>query len=68
MFGGANGKSTKYEIKNDTYIFEIETYCWHKINTKGDIPPPRAAHSACAINEEYLAIFGGTDENNEFFT
>ena len=66
MFGGANGKSTKYEIKNDTYIFETETYRWHKINTKGDIPPPRAAHSACPINEEYLAIFGGTDENNEF--
>jgi hypothetical protein len=31
----------------------------------GDIPPPRAAHSACAINEELLAIFGGAGLNGE---
>ena len=59
LFGGAKGYSSNYDIKNDTYIFKIQENTWVKISPVGDIPPPRAAHSACAINEEHLAIFGG---------
>jgi len=59
LFGGAKVYSSNYDIKNDTYIFKIQENTWVKISPVGDIPPPRAAHSACAINEEHLAIFGG---------
>ena len=31
-----------------------------KLNPIGDIPPARAAHAACAIDHNHLAIFGGT--------
>ena len=63
LFGGANGNNTKFEIKNDTYLFQIKNCTWIKIYPKGDLPSPRAVHSACPINEYNLAIFGGTDQN-----
>ena len=60
LFGGAKGYSSDYEIKNDVYIFKIQENTWIKLNPTGDIPPARAAHSACALNNNHLAIFGGT--------
>ena len=60
LFGGAKGYSSDYEIKNDVYIFKIQENTWIKLNPIGDIPPARAAHSACALNNKHLAIFGGT--------
>ena len=42
------------------YIFKIQENTWIKLNPIGDIPPARAAHSACALNNNHLAIFGGT--------
>ena len=65
MFGGAKGYSSSYDIKNDTYIFKTKESTWVKINPGGDIPPARAAHAACAINEEHLAIIGGAGESCE---
>ena len=60
LFGGAKGYSSDYEIKNDVYIFKIQENTWVKLNPIGDIPPARAAHSACALKDNHLAIFGGT--------
>ena len=60
LFGGANGYSSDYDIKNDVYIFKTQENTWIKLNPIGDIPPARAAHSACALKGNHLAIFGGT--------
>ena len=60
LFGGANGYSSDYDIKNDVYIFKTHENTWIKLNPVGDIPPARAAHSACALKGNHLAIFGGT--------
>ena len=60
LFGGAKGYSSDYEIKNDVFIFKTQENTWVKLNPIGDIPPARAAHSACALDENHLAIFGGT--------
>ena len=60
LFGGAKGYSSDYEIKNDVFIFKTQENTWVKLNPIGDIPPARAAHSACALDETHLAIFGGT--------
>ena len=60
LFGGAKGYSSKYEIKNDVYVFKIKENTWIKLNPIGDIPPARAAHAACALKDNHLAIFGGT--------
>ena len=65
LFGGAKGYSSNYDIKNDTYIFKIQENTWVKISPNGDIPPPRAAHAACAIDQEHLAIFGGAGIGGE---
>ena len=43
----------------------MENYTWIKIKPKGNIPSPRAAHAACKINNEHLAMFGGTNENGD---
>ena len=43
----------------------MENYSWIKIKPKGNIPSPRAAHAACKINNEHLAMFGGTNENGD---
>jgi len=60
LFGGAKGYSSDYDIKNDVYIFKTQENTWIKLNPIGDIPPARAAHSACALKGNHLAIFGGT--------
>lgn len=65
LFGGAKGYSSNYDIKNDTYIFKIKENTWVKLSPVGELPPPRAAHSSCAINENHLAIFGGAGVGGE---
>ncbi len=60
---GAKGLSSHYEICNDTYIFKIKENTWVKINPVGDIPCARAAHSACAIDINHMAIYGGATLN-----
>jgi hypothetical protein len=63
LFGGAKGLSSNYDICNDCYIFKIHENTWVKITPTGEIPCARAAHAACAISQNYLAIFGGAALN-----
>ena len=63
LFGGAKGLSYQYDLCNDCYIFKTEENTWIKINPSGDIPCPRAAHAAAAIDSNHLAIFGGARQS-----
>ena len=63
LFGRGKGLSSHYEICNDTYIFKIRENTWVKINPVGDIPCARAVNSACALDINHMAIYGGTTLN-----
>lgn len=60
LFGGAVSDNGKYNITNDTFIYDLSTKRWRKINNaKGDIPAERAAHAAATVSANELAVFGG---------
>ena len=62
LFGGAVEKNKKVYYLDDTYIFNILTKIWIKLNFKIS-PPKRAAHGAAANYDYQMVIFGGsTDE------
>lgn len=60
LFGGARADQT-YQITNDIYSFDSKTGSWTKVISKDnrDIPSPRAAHGATAIENLQIVIFGG---------
>ena len=65
LFGGSVGNSHKLNYNNETFTYNILTKIWKKINIKNPdtIPSGRAAHSACAIGEGKMAIYGGSIAN-----
>lgn len=52
-------------ITNDVYEYKIKENIWIKLNPLGYIPSPRAAHAACALKNNHLAIFGGSCSEGE---
>jgi N-acetylneuraminic acid mutarotase len=59
VFGGhyfSGGDS--FEYLNETWLLDIESLEWHKINCSGDIPGPRYAHTAHILGSR-MFIFGG---------
>jgi len=58
IFGGAYCKGGPYTFYNDVYILDIETDKWKELRCKGDLPSPRAQHSAALIGDQ-LVIIGG---------
>jgi dynein heavy chain len=77
LFGGiANGLEDpnlkKVSPINDMWTFEIypkNTYGWSKLSPKGNIPTPRANHSATTVKkggrDDFIFIFGGTGEEGK---
>ena len=57
FFGGGSVD----QMFNDLFIFDIEKHVWLLPVVKGDIPTPRASHSANQISENQFCIFGGGD-------
>lgn len=55
IFGGSNGKSPL----NDTFCFNFPTRTWTRVMVSGEIPSPREGHSAVALNDRYILVFGG---------
>jgi len=45
----AIGDTGRYSFTNETYIFEGNYRSWKKLECTGNIPCPRAAHAASAI-------------------
>lgn len=59
FFGGATGDTGKYSITGDTYLFDVVTRKWRKLEPNGSSPTPRAAHAATAVEVNQVVIYGG---------
>lgn len=59
IFGGSDLNNNFY---NDLYIFDLLKNTWMKINHFGDIPSPRAEHSAVVYGTT-IWIFGGASRD-----
>jgi hypothetical protein len=72
MFGGLekpdiNADPSKILPKNDLYAIRIVNNGqveWTLKQCTGDIPMPRANHSACKVQEDKMFIFGGCYTSN----
>ena len=65
IFGGAVGDTRKINYSNETYIFNILTKLWIKleINNNKPIPQERAAHAAAVNDNSVMMIYGGSTKN-----
>ncbi len=61
VFGGNNGN----KVFNDLHCLDTITMKWNKIKRVGNIPCARSAHTMTAMNEKYLVVFGGINENGK---
>ncbi|KAH6620451.1 hypothetical protein C7974DRAFT_435805 [Boeremia exigua] len=59
VFGGRRLSRTRPQLTSDLYELDLVQRHWTKIETKGDIPPPRYFHSVCALGETKLVCYGG---------
>jgi len=50
MFGGATGDTGKYVITGDTYILDLPSKKWMKLEGGGIAPAPWAAHSSTSVD------------------
>ncbi|XAR63822.1 hypothetical protein NMG60_11023920 [Bertholletia excelsa] len=49
---------------SDVHVLDTDTLVWRKLNTSGQLLPPRAGHTTIALGKN-LFVFGGfTDESN----
>lgn len=72
MFGGlerpeGNCDPSKLIPKNDLYALRIvnnTTVEWTLRQCTGDVPMPRAYHTACKVQEDKIFIFGGCYTSN----
>lgn len=73
MFGGLekpekNSDAKQLLPKNDLYALRIvnnQTVEWTLRQCLGDVPFPRAYHSACKVGEDRMFVFGGCYTSNE---
>jgi hypothetical protein len=60
VFRGGNGR----EYLNDLHALNVDTLTWRKVETRGEIPQPRANHSSAILEEtQELVLFGGWNGN-----
>lgn len=43
------------------YDADTEQLAWRTCAAKGDIPPPRGYHAACALENNKILVYGGSD-------
>ncbi|KAK4634495.1 hypothetical protein CLAFUW4_01618 [Fulvia fulva] len=59
VFGGRRLSRTKPQLTANLYELDLIRRHWIKLDTKGDIPPPRYFHSVCALGDTKLVCYGG---------
>ncbi|KAM3083962.1 hypothetical protein ACMFMF_001320 [Clarireedia jacksonii] len=59
VFGGRILSRTRPSLTADLYELDLIRRHWTKIETSGDIPPPRYFHSVCALGDTKLVCYGG---------
>ena len=65
LFGGAVGETKRINYSNDTYIYNIMTKIWMKLNVNSNmsLPSERAAHAAAANDYMQMAVYGGSNSS-----
>jgi hypothetical protein len=59
VFGGRMHSRTKPQLTSDLYELDLIRRHWAKIDSQGDVPPPRYFHSVCALGDSKLVCYGG---------
>ena len=59
VFGGRILSRTRPSLTSDLYELDLIRRHWTKVETLGDIPPPRYFHSACPLGDTKLVCYGG---------
>ena len=64
VFGGRLLSRSHPVLTADLYELDLIHRHWTKIETRGDIPPPRYFHSMCALGDAKLVCYGGMSPAN----
>lgn len=71
LFGGAVGDTKNFNFSNETFILNIMTKIWTKLESKPSklvsekfLPSARAAHAACPLDNLQMIIHGGSTKSN----
>ncbi|TQN70798.1 Protein ral2 [Colletotrichum shisoi] len=60
VFGGRIlSRSRPAPLTSDLYELDLIRRHWSKLETTGDIPPPRYFHSMCALGDTKMVCYGG---------
>ncbi|KAE8449496.1 hypothetical protein EG329_008104 [Mollisiaceae sp. DMI_Dod_QoI] len=59
VFGGRILSRTRPALTSDLYELDLIRRHWTKVESNGDIPPPRYFHSVCALGDTKLVCYGG---------
>lgn len=59
VFGGRVLSRRRPPLSSDLYELDLIRRHWTRIETSGDIPPPRYFHSVCALGDTKLICYGG---------
>lgn len=60
VFGGRIlSRSRPTPLTSDLYELDLIRRHWTKLDTNGDIPPPRYFHSMCALGDTKMVCYGG---------
>lgn len=59
VFGGRILSRSKPVLTSDLYELDLIRRNWTKLETTGDIPPPRYFHSMCPLGDTKLVCYGG---------
>ncbi|XP_059640606.1 nitrile-specifier protein 5 isoform X2 [Cornus florida] len=58
------GEDTYNYYLSDVHILDADTLIWSKLNTSGELLPPRAGHTTVALGKNFFVFGGFTDEQN----
>ena len=59
VFGGRRLSRRRPQLTADLYELDLIRRHWTKLETFGNIPPPRYFHSVCALGDNKLICYGG---------
>ena len=59
VFGGKRLSRRRQQLTADLYELDLIRRHWSKLETTGEIPPPRYFHSMCALGDNKLICYGG---------
>lgn len=59
VFGGRILSRTRPALTSDLYELDLIRRHWTKVDTSGDVPPPRYFHSVCPLGDTKLVCYGG---------